>query len=290
MLTKVSMLLAIAGLGGVLIAGCGKQTNGNVATAVSQDSEESISSAANQSIYLSNTNSSQLSVSGYGAESMTPSSCPVVTRSIDSSGNPVTGTITLDFDGGCIPAYTNVIVSGMITMTVAKFSDGTVVTATTFDADNAIVLSRWDGASLYLSGMTDVLTTGSKPGLVITRTVGINETRQAFTAIGREVLHQDIALGFTAQDTLSQSTPPVTITQRVLNGSGTIDHLLLKVLASITASDLTYQQGSCHPVDGTITEVLTSDVTGRLIGTYTLSFTPTGATLNGKSINLNPCD
>ena len=292
MFKKIFTILAVAGLVGFQLTGCGKQTNGNVADAASQNSEESISSTANESIGLSNINSSSLGVSDYGLESPA-SSCPAVTKIGPLGVDPVTWTITLNFDGGCIPAFVSRVVSGSITMTVSKFTNTTsgAVTEVTVNADKNIAITRFDGASLYVSGTTDILRTGSLAGQTITRTVDVAETRTALGPAGRERLHQNITLNFTAQDTLSSSTPPVTVTQRVLNGSGTIDHLLLKVLASVTVTNLTYQQGYCHPQSGSIAEVLTSDVDGSAIGTYTLVFLGgDSATLNGNPITLNPCD
>lgn len=283
MYQKIFLLLGLLACTAFPMTDCGKQTTGNVSGAASINTEESISSAANESIGLSDiTNSSQLGISDYGFDALSSSSCPVVTPEI-VAGNPLTGTITLDFDGGCIPPFTNRTVSGMITMTVFRFTSGTSLTVTV-DADHDIAITRWDGASLYVSGTTDMDATGTTS--VRTRAFGITETRTALGPAGRLFLHQNIALNFTAQDTLSGST----VTQRILNGSGTIDHLLLKVLASVTASNLTYQQGSCHPVDGTITLVLTSDKDGTTIGTHELLFTSGGATLDGNPITLNPCD
>ncbi|MCL4558983.1 MAG: hypothetical protein M1491_10265 [Deltaproteobacteria bacterium] len=130
---------------------------------------------------------------------------------------------------------------------------------------------------------------------MITRTIGVTETRTAYGPAGRMVLHEDVSLDFTAQDTLSSSTPPVSITQRIMNGTGVSDHHLLKILAATTVTDLTYQQGYCHPVSGTIVLALSSDQPGNAyIGTYALVFTTTDgtttATLNGNPITLNPCD
>ncbi len=290
MVNKLVTILAVIGLAGFQLTGCGKQTTGNAAGAVSQNSEESISGTVNESIGLSNIGSSQIGVYDYGIETLNTSQCNSPVKYGPYSGNPITWTVVWDFGGGCVPNFSSRIVSGMITMTVAKWG-GSSPTAVTIDSDKDIAITRWDGASLYASGTTDILTTGSLKGQTITRTVDVTETRTALGAAGREKLHQNIALNFTAEDTLSSSTPPVTVTQRVLNGSGTIDHLLLKVLAAITATNLTYQQGYCHPQSGSITQVLTSDVDGSTIGTYTLVFLGgDSATLNGNPITLNPCD
>ena len=104
-------------------------------------------------------------------------------------------------------------------------------------------------------------------------------------------MHHLISLNFTYSDTVSGTT----VTQRILNGSGTVDHELAKVTAAVSASNLTLAAGCCHPVNGSLNITLTRNSDNSIIGTYDLSYVSnsqcTGvALLNGKQITLNPCD
>ncbi|MCL4479850.1 MAG: hypothetical protein M1381_12295 [Deltaproteobacteria bacterium] len=292
MVKKTLVVLGIMVLVGFQLTGCGKQTVGESSAQIAQTTEESISGASNDSIALSNVSNSQLGIADYGL-SVVASACPNVTKPVvTNTMNSTTWTLDINFGNGCIPNYfTNIMTSGNITMTVTRFTDGTNVTATTIDTNGDIERTRWDGASLYISGTTDIVRTGtvSQTSTTRTRAITVNETRVAISPRGKVVMNHNLSLNFNAADTLSSSTPS-TIIQRVLNGTGSVDHLLAKVLAGITVTNLTYEQGYCHPVDGTVILVLTKDTDGSPIGTYTLVFSHSSATLNGNPITLNPCD
>ncbi len=300
MFKKVLAVVAVLGLAGFQFAGCGKQTSGLNTTSVNQTSEESINSSANDSIALSSVSNDQsLGVMGY--ESLLGgSSCPSVTKTHETTAGiyPSVYLVTINFGNGCIPAnyFRGVMTSGEITMTVTLFSDSTTnqITMTTISAVKNIVKTRQlDQASLYISGTTDIVKTlsGSGASATITRTISVNETQIALTGVGRLVMDHDVVLNFTMADTGAWPN----ITQRVINGTGSVDHLLLKVLATATLTNFTYAQGCCHPVGGSIVLVLTSDKDNSTIGTYDLSYAGNNqcsdvASLNGKQISLNPCD
>lgn len=300
MFKKVLTVVAVLGLACFQFAGCGKQTSGLNTTSVNQTSEESINSSANDSIALSSVSNDQsLGVMGY--ESLLGgSSCPSVTKIHETKGGfyPSVYLVTIDFGNGCIPQnyFRNVMTSGKIAMTVTLFSDATTsqITATTISAVKNIVKTRQlDQASLYISGTTDIVKILSGSGLsaAIARTISVNETQIALNGVGKLVMDHNIVLNFTVADT---GTWP-NITQRVITGTGSVDHLLLKVLATATLTNLTFVQSCCHPVDGSIVLVLTSDKDNSTIGTYDLSYAGNNqcsdaASLNGKQVSLNPCD
>jgi hypothetical protein len=299
MLKRLLTVLAVLGLVGFQLTGCGKQTTGLDTTSINQTTEGSISSSAGDSIAISSVADNQTSLGIMGLDALTGStSCPAVSKTLIGQ-NPSTYTVLIDFGNGCIPnnyPFSQVTTSGTISMTVTLFTDATTgkIITETIDAQKAIVRTRWDGADLSINGTTNIIKNISWSGNAlagVTRTVSINEERIAATSVGRVVMHHLIALNFTYGDTISGST----VTQRIINGSGTVDHELAKVTASATITNLTLAQGCCHPVDGTISILLTRNSDGSIIGTYDLSYVSNSscsdvALLNGKQITLNPCD
>ncbi len=299
MLKRLLTVLAVLGLVGFQLTGCGKQTTGLDTTSINQTTEGSISSSASDSIALSSIGDNQAGLGIMGLDALSGgTSCPSVSKQLVGQ-NPSTYTVSVDFGNGCIPSnypFSQVTTSGTISMTVTLFTDVTTdkITTETIDAQIAIVRTRWDGASLSINGSTGIIKNFVWSGSTlstVTRTVSVNEERIAATSVGRIVMHHLIALNFTYADTISGST----VTQRIFNGSGTVDHKLAKVTASVTVTNLTLAQGCCHPVDGTISILLTRDSDGSIINTYDLSYVTNSlcsdvALLNGKQITLNPCD
>ncbi len=299
MLKKILIGAAVVGLAVVQLAGCGKQASGLDTTSVNQSTEGSVSSAAGDSIAISSAVNSPAGVGSLGLAVLgsTPS-CPQVTKALIAS-NPATYAVSINFGSGCIPpagSFAAVTTSGNVTMTVTLITNTTTgkVTQETIDANVAIVRTRWDGASLLISGTTDItknLTWSGGSLSDVTSAVTVHEERIASTAVGRVVMHHVIDLGFTYDDTISGGV----VTQRVVNGSGTVDHRLAQVTAAVTITGLTMVQGCCHPVDGSINIVLTRDSDGSLIGSYNLAYAGNGqcsdtALLDGHQITLDPCD
>ncbi len=290
MFKKMLIVFAVSGLAVFQLTGCGKQTVGLNATSLGQTTEAAVESSTNDAIALSDVSNGQnLGVLNYDA--VAPgSSCPEVTKTLVGI-NPTTFTIDIDFGNGCIPAnyFRRVTTSGNITLTATLFTDKVTskVTETTINAKKNIV-KTWmiKPISLYVTGTTDI--DRIRAGSGISRTISINEARHILNGAGRLVMNQQVDLNLTVADTGKLSG----ITQRVINGTGSVDHLLAKVLATATLKNLTLKQGYCHPVDGSISLVLTSDKDGSTIGTYTLTFIPDQpgvANFNGKQITLNPC-
>ncbi len=297
MFKKVVTVLAVFGVVGFMATGCGTQTSGLDTTAVSQSTEESINSSANDAIALSDVSDDQsLSVMGYESV-LGSSSCPQVTRMHETAPGvyPSIYLVTADFGNGCVPKnyFNGVITSGKITATVTLFSDTTAgaITMVTIDAstDN-LVRTRADGASVYITGTTNIVkTTSGVGGGVVSRTISVDVSQAVLGASGKLILDHNVALNFTVANTGVWPN----ISKRIINGTGIVDHLLKKVLATATLTNITIDQSCCHPVDGSITLVLTRDTDNSTIGTYTLSFVSGqcgSADLNGKSITLNACD
>ncbi len=298
MLKKVLTVIAVLGFVGFQMTGCGKQTTGLDTTSINQTTEGSVSSSAGDAIAISSVGNSQAGVGILSLDALgAGSSCPQIKPTLIGQ-NPSTYTVLIDFGNGCVPAdgFAAVTTSGTISMTVTLFTDSTTgkITSETIDAQQAIVRTRWDGASLSISGTTDVIKTFSWSGTTLsaaTRTVSVNEERIALSPVGRMLMHHLISLNFTYSDTVSGTT----VTQRILNGSGTVDHELAKVTAAVSASNITLAAGCCHPVNGSLNITLTRNSDNSIIGTYDLSYVSNSqctdvALLNGKQITLNPCD
>ena len=304
MAKRLITILAVLGLVGFQLTGCGTQTSGLDTTAINQTTETSISSSVNDAIAISSITDNTASLGIMGLEAVTNgSSCPSVSKNLIEQ-NPSTYTILIDFGNGCIPnnyPFSQVTTSGYISMTVTLFTDTATgkITGETIDAQKNIVRTRWDGASLSISGTTNIIKNLSWAGNTLTnveRSVSVNEERIAVTSFGRVVMHHLIALDFTYADTVSDGI----ITKRIINGTGTVDHELARVTASVSIVNLTLVQGCCHPVDGSINITLTRNSNGSVIGNYLLVYTSSTssnqyqcsdvASLNGKQITLNPCE
>ncbi len=297
MVKKIITIFATLWLAGFWITGCGTQTTGLNTVAVNQSSEASISSSTNDAIALSSV-SDNLSLGIMGYESVSgSSSCPVVTKVHETAPGvyPSVYLLTANFGNGCIPQnyFSGVMTGGAVTATVTLFSDTTAgtITAEAIDAstDN-LVRTRTDGTSLYLTGTTNIMkTTSGVGGGVVSRAINVNVSQNVLDAGGKLILDHNVALNLTMANTGVWPN----ITKRIINGTGSVDHLLKKVLATATLNNVTVMQGCCHPVDGSITLVLTRDSDNSTIGTYTLTYLPGqcgAADLNGKPITLNACD
>lgn len=298
MLKKVLTIISLLGLIGLQFTGCGKQTTGLDTTAINQSTESSVSSSVNDAIMISSVANNQANIGVLGLDALNSGiSCPQITKNLINQ-NPVTYQVLINFGNGCIPAngFAPVTTAGTISMTVTLFTDVTTgkITDVTINAQKAIVRTRWDGASLSITGSTYIVKSLSWVGTTIsnvTRSVEVNDERIALSPTGRMVMHHLISLNFTYSDTVSNAT----VIQRIINGTGSIDHELAKVTASATITNLTFVEDCCHPVDGSITITLTRDSDSSVIGTYDLVYASNNqcsdvAVLNGKQISLNPCD